>query len=265
MKTPGFLDTIRRETVERVKLAKEQSPVEQLSERVRTQRPALDLKERILSAEKAPIIAEVKKRSPSQGVIANTVDAVSVAEAYVKAGAAAISVLTEPHYFGGSLEDLERIRTALPDTPLLRKDFILDPYQVVESRAYGADAILLIHSFVGQDRLRKLYWLALDLGMTPLVEVHNDDEFEGAVRLGAQVIGVNNRDLKTLKVDLSTSRRLARMKPASCLLIAESGISTKDQIAELRSLGYQAFLVGTHLMQSEAPGQALQTLIEGSP
>jgi len=263
MNKSSFLEKIRRETNARVREAKERTPIETLHERIKKQRPAIDLKKRILSSREPHIIAEVKKRSPSHGVIANGVDAVAVAKAYVEAGAMAISVLTEPNYFGGSLEDLEKIREALPETPLLRKDFILDPYQVVESRAYGADAVLLIHAFVGQDRLRKLYGQALELGMTPLVEVHNDEEFEGALRMGAQVIGVNNRDLNTLKVDLATSRRLARFKPASCLMIAESGIETKEQIAELKGLGYEAFLVGTHLMKNKEPGQALRMLIEG--
>lgn len=265
MNTSSFIDKIKYETLERVQQAKKQTSVEILNERIKTQRPPIDLKERILSTDEPHIIAEVKKRSPSKGAIAEEVDAVAVAKAYVEAGATAISVLTEPHYFGGSLEDLERIREALPDTPLLRKDFILDPYQLIESRAYGADAVLLIHALVGQSRLRKLYGQAMELGMTPLVEVHNDDEFEGATRIGAQVIGVNNRDLNSLQVDLATSRRLARLKPVSCLMIAESGIETKDQISELKGLGYEAFLVGTHLMKNKEPGHALRALIEGAP
>lgn len=263
--SPSFLEKIKKLTLERVAEAKEKFPVDSLFERLNDNPDPIDFLSRLTSASSPRIIAEIKKRSPSKGDIAGDIDPLPIAVSYAESGAAALSILTEPQYFGGSLDDLERIRKKLPDTPLLRKDFILDSYQLVESRAFGADAVLLIHALLGHSRLRKLHDQALELGLTPLVEVHKEEEFEGAVLLGARLIGVNNRDLRTLKIDLGTSRRLARLKPVSSVMIAESGIEDSKAISEFEALGYDAFLIGTHLMKNTDPGLALRELIQGVP
>ena len=211
------------------------------------------------------IIAEVKLASPSEGPIAPNVDPVAVAREYAANGAAAISVLTEPEFFNGSLDNLRNIRAALPDTPLLMKDFIIDEYQLLQGRAAGADAALLIVAALGEVRLGELLARATELGLDTLVEVHTTDELAVARAVGANVIGVNNRNLKTLAVSLDVARDLAaQMKDTGATLVAESGIKTAADIADLASHGYHAFLVGTHLIRSGHPGAALADLLGGT-
>lgn len=213
----------------------------------------------------ARVIAEIKLASPSAGIIAAGVDPIALAREYEAGGAAAISVLTEPDFFGGSIERLALLRehTSLP---LLMKDFIFDRYQVAQGRAAGADAVLLIVKVTGEKLLGELYEFARELGMEALVEVHSPAELEIAARSGARIIGVNSRDLDTLRVDLNVLRELARMAlPATTVLVAESGLSTRREIEELSGLGYQAFLVGTHLVKSRHPANALRELIGVTP
>ena len=195
------------------------------------------------------LIAEVKRASPSKGLLTKDFAPVLLAAAYTRNGASAISVLTDEDFFRGSLEYLRAIRQAVA-VPLLRKDFVIAPYQVYEGRAAGADAILLIVAALPDSRLRELYALIGELGMTALVEVHNEWEMERALRLGAKLIGINNRDLKTFHVDLGTTARLARMVDGDALLVAESGIFTADDVREMARLGAAAILVGESLVRA---------------
>ena len=207
------------------------------------------------------IIAEVKRASPSEGSIRD-VDPVRQAKIYESAGAAAVSVLTDREFFGGSLEDLRRVRNAL-NVPLLRKDFILEEVQILEAKAFGADAVLLIVRILEEEKLRKLVSFAEELGLTPLVEVFCREEAELAVASGARVVGVNNRDLNTLRIDLSLTRELAPLlrELGAELVVSESGIETREQIEELSRYGVDAFLVGTALMKSEDPERKLRELL----
>ncbi|MFH1723368.1 MAG: indole-3-glycerol phosphate synthase TrpC [Elusimicrobiota bacterium] len=207
------------------------------------------------------VIAEVKRASPSAGAIAEGLDPVATAEDYAANGAAAVSVLTEPEFFGGSLDHLAAVRAKV-GLPLLMKDFLIDEYQLLQARVSGADCVLLIVALLGEERLRRMLAAARRLGLSALVEVHTGAEMEAALGCGARIIGVNNRDLKTLRVDLDVSRRLAaRAAGRDVTLVCESGIRTRAEIEELFRIGYKAFLVGTHLIKSGSPGRALAELL----
>jgi indole-3-glycerol phosphate synthase len=206
------------------------------------------------------IIAEVKRASPSKGLIRADFDPVWIAQRYVAAGASAVSVLTEEHFFQGQLSYLEAIRAAV-SVPLLRKDFTLDPYQIVEARAWGADAVLLIAAILDDARLTELYAAAREIGVDALVEVHSEEEIERARALGATLVGVNNRDLRTFVTRLATAEWLRPFMPPGVTAVAESGIETAADVARLRRAGYQVFLVGESLMRTPDPGVALQGLL----
>jgi indole-3-glycerol phosphate synthase len=208
------------------------------------------------------IIAEYKRRSPSKGNIREDLQPAKAASLYQNAGACAISVLTEKHFFGGSIDDLLEVRAATA-LPVLRKDFIIHPVQVFEAAEAGADAILLIAAALDDETLGKLRAIAEEkLGLDALVEMHTKEEMERAANCGAQLIGINNRDLTTFEVSLSTSEALVNHAPENALLISESGLSTGDQLGRLRTLGFDGFLIGGSLMQSDNPGDALQKLLE---
>ncbi|MEO9324633.1 indole-3-glycerol phosphate synthase TrpC [Nocardioides sp. C4-1] len=202
------------------------------------------------------VIAEVKRRSPSKGDLAEIADPAALASAYAAGGAAAISVLTEERRFGGSLDDLRAVRAAV-ETPLLRKDFIVESYQLVEARAAGADLALLIVAALDDDTLRRLHDEARELGLTVLVEVHDEAETERAVALGAELVGVNARNLKTLAVDADTFGRLAPLVPADRVLVAESGISDARDVKRFVSEGARAVLVGEALVKDGDPQAAV--------
>ncbi|WP_134766355.1 indole-3-glycerol phosphate synthase TrpC [Nocardioides sp. 1609] len=202
------------------------------------------------------VIAEVKRRSPSKGDLADIPDPASLAGEYAAGGAAAISVLTEERRFGGSLADLVAVRAAV-DVPLLRKDFIVEGYQLVEARAAGADLALLIVAALDDDTLHRLHDEARELGLTVLVEVHDEPETERAVALGAELIGVNARNLKTLAVDADTFGRLASLVPADRVLVAESGIGDETDVKRFVSEGARAVLVGEALVKDGAPREAV--------
>lgn len=219
------------------------------------------LAEALEPADQVKIIAEIKQRSPSKGIIREDFDPVRIAESYAGGGAAALSVLCEADFFGGSLEHLTAIRDRV-GLPLLRKDFIFDPYQLYESLAAGADAVLLIVAILDDELLARLIGLGNELGLDALVEVHCADEMTRAIRAGASIIGVNNRDLTTFGVDLDTSIRLAPLAPGRAILVSESGINTSSDIQRLRRAGFNAFLIGEHLMRAQHPGEALKRLIE---
>jgi indole-3-glycerol phosphate synthase len=207
------------------------------------------------------IIAEIKQRSPSKGILRADFDPVRIAEAYAVGGAAALSVLTEEDFFGGSPEHLRAVRNRV-DLPLLRKDFLFDEYQIHESASAGADAVLLIVAILGNDLLSRLIGLAGELGLQALIEVHSADEMERAVQAGASIVGVNNRDLTTFDVSLQTSVSLVTQAPGNAVLVSESGIHSGQDIRRLKAVGFNGFLVGEHFMRADSPGDALAQLIE---
>ncbi len=205
------------------------------------------------------VIAEVKRRSPSRGDLAAIADPAVLARQYAAGGAAAISVLTEERRFGGSLDDLRAVRAAV-DVPLLRKDFVIEPYQVLESRVAGADLVLLIVAALDDDLLRRLHDQARELGMTVLVEVHDEPETARALDLGAELVGINARNLKTLDVDPDTFGRLAPLVPADRVLVAESGISSPVDVKRYVAEGARAVLVGEALVKDGDPQGAVRAM-----
>lgn len=249
----SILDTILESTRKRVAAEKEATDVGSLiagARRRRTTATAQSLTSAIENRAGLNIIAEFKKASPSRGVIDDSLDPAETARSYETAGAIAISVLTEPDYFRGSLDDLRAIRRAV-SVPILRKEFIIDEFQIYEAAEAGADAILLIVAALTAEELVRFRSLAEDeLGMDALVEVHTEDEIAIATKIGAKLIGVNNRDLRSLEVSLDVSRRLVRLAPEGAVLVSESGLKTREELTDLQSLGYSAFLIGETLMRT---------------
>jgi indole-3-glycerol phosphate synthase len=207
------------------------------------------------------VIAELKKASPSRGVLRANFDPAALAAQLPGAGAVALSVLTEEEFFAGALENLRVVRKAAT-VPVLRKDFILDEWQVWESRAAGADSLLLIAAILSDAQLRDLLALARELNMEPLVEVHTQEELSRALDAGARILGVNNRDLRTFEVRLATSLELIDVIPDGCITVSESGIRSREDLQRLRDAGFDAFLIGEHLMQSPDPAAALKKLLQ---
>ena len=214
-----------------------------------------------LSGDSLRLIAEVKRASPSRGVLCPNLDPVKLAGTYAQCGAAAISVLTESRYFGGSREDLEAIKRALPDIPLLRKDFILKPYQVFESCAWGADAVLLIVAILDDFELGELLSLSHALGMQCLVEVHNQNELKKALAYDARIIGINNRDLDTMKVDIDVTRQLRPPIPRGRVVVSESGIKGRDEVQKLKEWKVNAMLVGEALVTADNVAAKIKELL----
>jgi indole-3-glycerol phosphate synthase len=255
----GALGDIVAHTRERVRAQKDRLPLQQLLASAPpspTRRPFAHALSRI----KVNVIAEFKRRSPSRGAIRENLAPDDVAVAYEAAGATALSVLTDGEFFGGSADDLRRAR-AVTLLPILRKDFVVDPYQVWEAATLGADAVLLIVAALSDSELRLLLETAAGAGLESLVEVHDREELDRAVSAGALVVGVNNRNLKTMEVDLQTALGLAAAIPDDVVAVAESGIKTGADVRRLRAVGFDAFLVGEHLMSAEDPGTALSALI----
>ncbi len=216
-----------------------------------------------LSTKRPAVICECKRRSPSKGVLRDPYDAAAIAESYEAAGAAAISVLTNQEFFGGTLDDLRAVRGVV-EIPLLRKEFVIDPYQLHEARAAGADAVLLIAAVHPPDVLLALHTVAREIGLDVLVEVHDDHELEGALRCEGAILGVNNRDLRTFETDLATCERLSKSVPAGRILVGESGLRDGADLVRLQESGIQAFLVGEAFMKAEDPGAALTEMIGGA-
>jgi len=216
-----------------------------------------------LGAPGVRIIAEVKRRSPSAGDIRVGVDPTKVALAYERAGAAAVSVLTEPVHFGGSLDDLRQV-TAHARLPALRKDFIVSRRQLLEARAAGASLVLLIVAGLEARELEMLMGEAMEMGLTPLVETHTADEVRRATEAGATLIGINSRDLVSLEVDLAVAESLRGLVPSEAVAVAESGIHTPQDLGRLRDAGFDVFLIGSALMRSDDPGEALARLLEAA-
>ena len=212
------------------------------------------------SGQRVRLIAEVKKASPSQGVIKSDLDPVTQARAYAEAGAAAVSVLTDERYFRGSLDDLVAVRRQVP-VPVLRKDFVVDEYQLFEARAWGADAVLLIVAALEQPGMVRLQARARELGLAALVEVHDEGELARAIDAGARIVGVNNRNLRTLEVDVDASYRLAARMPRDVVAVSESGLQSQSDLQRLASVGYRAFLIGERFITDPDPAGAIENLI----
>ncbi len=258
-----ILDEILAYKREEVARARKHAPVSALLELAGVAGPTRGFRAALAAAPHPRIVAELKRRSPSRGEIRPDFEPVSCAKAFAEAGAAALSVLTDERYFGGHIDFLERVRGAVA-LPLLRKDFVVDAYQLLEARARGADAVLLIAAAFPEPersaRLGELRRAAQELSLDVLVEVHDDAELEAALACGSDLIGINNRDLRTFRVDLATTERLAARVGTAALVVAESGIGGPADIARLSASGATAFLVGESLMREPELGVALTRL-----
>jgi indole-3-glycerol phosphate synthase len=256
-----ILATIAEHVVGVVERRRRETPLEALRDRPLFAAPTRGFARNLRGIERR-IIAEVKKASPSKGLIRADCDPVAIARDYAAGGAGAISVLTEERFFQGSLLYLEQIRDAVA-IPLLRKDFMLDPYQIEEAKAYGADAVLLIAAILDTGLMRELRERATELSLDTLIEVHTEEELEAAVAVGAQLVGINNRDLRTFDVSLSTTERLAPLLPANIPAVCESGIDSLEHIRRVERLGIHVFLIGESLMRAPEPGKKLGELLRG--
>ena len=257
---PTILDQIvatKRLEIERAKAA---MPIARLRAQLADAPPVRDFFAPLAAAGDIKLIAEVKKASPSKGLIRADFDPVAIARIYEGHGATCLSVLTDEEYFQGRLEYLQHVRQAV-SIPILRKDFILDTYQLVEARVAGADAVLLIAECLDDCNLRKLHNEAVELGMTPLVEFYEPQNLERVVAAGAQLIGVNNRDLRTFQVDLEHTIRLRNQIPLDCVLVCESGIDSRADALRLQAAGVDAMLVGESLMRQPDIGAAVDRLL----
>lgn len=230
-----------------------------LHERIDAQAPALDAHS-FLSRNEMNVIAEVKRSSPSKGNLAPITDPAALAEKYQEAGAAAVSVLTEQRRFGGSLADLDAVRSRI-EIPVLRKDFMVDEYQFLEARAHGADIVLLIVAALSKSQLKDFYDLATELGMASLIEVHTQSELDSAMDISPRIVGVNSRNLKTLEVSASVFEELIPAIPSAVIRVAESGISTRADVAQAQKAGATAILVGESLVKSGDPISAMRELL----
>ncbi|HEX2930602.1 MAG TPA: indole-3-glycerol phosphate synthase TrpC [Candidatus Binatia bacterium] len=257
-----ILATIAEHVSEVTKRRRREMPSAALRDRPLFQLPRRGFAQSLRGNTRRRIVAEVKKASPSKGLIRADFDPVSIARDYADHGASAISVLTEERFFQGSLEHLEQIRDAV-DLPLLRKDFMLDSYQLLEAKSYGADAVLFIAAMLDPSLMRDLCEQAAALSLDSLIEVHTEKELEAAIAAGGQMIGINNRDLKTFEVSLSTTERLAPLVPSGTPTICESGIDGLEQIRRVEKLGIHVFLIGESLMRAPQPGKKLKELLIG--
>jgi indole-3-glycerol phosphate synthase len=258
---PDLLGAIIAATRRSVEMRKQTVPEARVEAAAADRHPSAEqFVERLGRRDELNVIAECKRRSPGRGVLRADYDAATIAERYEANGAAAISVLTEPTFFDGSLDDLRAVRSRV-GLPLLRKDFIVDGYQLLEARAAGADAVLLIVGAVEPATFRALHAQAGVLGLAALVEVHQRVDLEIASTVEARVIGVNNRNLSTLEVDLSTTARIVDEIPDGVVAVAESGLRSASDLRRLRDAGYDAFLIGERLVTASDPGQALRELL----
>jgi indole-3-glycerol phosphate synthase len=255
-----ILDKIVAHKRDEIAQAKSARPEAELRAQLKDAPPVRDFFAALAADGPIKLIAEVKKASPSKGVIRADFHPVEIARSYERAGASCLSVLTDEHFFQGSLEYLRQIRSAV-NLPLLRKDFILDAHQLVEARVAGADAVLLIAECLDDCNLRKLHAEALELGLTPLVEFYDEENLERALAAGATLIGVNNRDLRTFEVDLGRTVRMREKVPLDAVFVGESGIYTRDDVLRLQAAGVDAILVGESLMREADVEAATRRLL----
>jgi len=254
----NFLDTLRPQVLQRAEHIKLHT-----NNKVTNDTHLKEMDFLTIFREKKPvIIAEIKFASPSKGdVYKGNLDHVAIAKSYLKNGASALSVLTEPNYFKGNIKYIKDIRNACPECHILLKDFVLDKRQILQGKEYGANAVLLIAAFLEFEQMKFLYNFALDLGLTPLIEIHTAKELERVLTLKPQLIGINNRDLRSLKIDLTVSRELIKGIEDNIYVISESGIDNAKTMKEMIGLGFDGFLIGSSFMQSPDPGLALDKIL----
>lgn len=252
-----ILDDIVAHKRQELKEAKKRFPLGELVSAAAEVSPAIDFADLHAKTQGVKIISEIKKASPSKGVIRDDFDHFSIAREYEDSGAFALSILTDRKFFGGDISYLSDIR-ANSALPILRKDFTIDPYQVYEARCHGADLVLLIVAVLDRGEIEEYLSLARSLGMSCIVEVHGERELETAVLAGSEIIGINNRDLRTFDVSLEVSKKLSGMVPEGKILISESGISSVEDMAGLMACGIDTFLIGETFMKAESPGEALR-------
>ncbi|HMV09346.1 MAG TPA: indole-3-glycerol phosphate synthase TrpC [Cyclobacteriaceae bacterium] len=257
-----ILDTIVAHKKKEVAVRLESAPLSLLEKRPLFRQPVISLKKRLLEKDASGIIAEFKRQSPSKGVINSTALPDATTLQYIQAGASGLSVLTDNHFFGGSEEDFLSARRANGNAPMVRKDFVVNEYQIVEARSVGADVILLIAACLDPAEILAFSKLAHSLGMEVLLEVHNEEELLQNLRSEADLIGVNNRNLKTFEVDINLSKKLFPLIPKDAVKVSESGIENVETIRELREIGFGGFLMGQRFMEQPNPGQACQAFIE---
>ncbi|MFK5959181.1 MAG: indole-3-glycerol phosphate synthase TrpC [Lutibacter sp.] len=256
----NILDKIVAHKKKEVAQLKSEVSINKLVKSPNFKRTPISLRKALTVKNSTGIIAEFKRQSPSKGIINDKVEVVDVTQGYLQANVAAQSILTDTHFFGGSVLDLMQARTVNETTPILRKDFIVDGFQIVEAKAIGADAILLIAACLTKQELKNYGKLAGDLGLEVLYEVHNKEELD-KIELENKIIGINNRNLKTFKVDLEHSIKLAGQIPTSCIKVSESGLSNPAVIVGLKEYGFKGFLIGENFMKTEDPGLACQAFI----
>jgi indole-3-glycerol phosphate synthase len=256
----NILDKIVKDKRVEVTLRKKLIPIKQLENSVLFERSTVSLANNLRNS-KSGIIAEHKRRSPSKSIINNSLNVQDVAKGYEDAGVCGMSVLTDGKYFGGSLDDLLLARTS-SNLPLLRKEFIIDEYQILEAKAYGADVILLIAAILTKEDIKEFSKFAKSLQLDVLLEVHNEEELHKSIMPSLDMLGVNNRNLKTFEVSLETSKALSNIIPAEFVKVSESGISSIEAIKELQPYGYQGFLIGENFMKTDNPGESATQFIK---
>ncbi|MEC7265306.1 MAG: indole-3-glycerol phosphate synthase TrpC [Bacteroidota bacterium] len=256
----NILDKIVADKRKEVDLKKSLITLPQLEASVMMERTSVSLVA-VLRKSNTGVIAEHKRRSPSKSVINQNLNVQDVAKGYADAGVCGMSILTDGKYFGGSLDDLVLARASV-NIPILRKEFIIDEYQIVEAKAYGADVILLIAAILSREEIKTLSELAKSLGLDVLLEVHNEEELQKSIMPSLDMLGVNNRNLKTFEVSLDTSKTLSEQIPDDFVKVSESGISTIGAIQELKEFGYQGFLIGENFMKTDDPGTSAKMFID---
>lgn len=254
----SFLYHIATDKRQEVQTKRAKVPIQVVFERAQQARPPRDFLGAI--SVRGAVIAELKARTPTIEVFALSDSLMSLASTYEQNGAAAMSIVVDEKHFGTSLVDVARVRETV-SLPIIAKDFVVDSYQIVEARAAGADAVLLIARMLDIEGLRELYAVAEELGLSVLVETHSESEIDAALQIGARIIGINNRDLDTMMISLDTTRRLAHLVPDDVVLVAESGIRSRFDVASLGAAGASAFLVGGSLLDAEDPGALLRELV----
>ena len=256
-----ILDEINNNKLHEIAEAKKKISLEELKCFPLFTRPVNSMKAALKKRGASGIIAEFKTKSPSKGIIHEAAEVTEITSGYVTAGVSGLSVLTDHPYFGGSLENLSKARFANPQTPILRKDFMLDPYQIYEAKAHGADLILLIATSLNKEEIEQLAETAKELGLEVLVEIHTEEEIDKLNPM-IDLVGVNNRNLKTFEVNVETSVRLSKLLPDTVVRISESGLSSVENIRYLRQAGFDGFLMGENFMKTENPAQACADFIK---